>query len=283
MSDMDTLIPQFACITDKGKVRDNNEDNVIVDEELGLAAVADGMGGHNAGELASSLAVKTLREALISLKSGAMEVKNPDTRLSAAANLIHFAAHEANDTIYSTSIKQTESRGMGTTLSAVLVEGNAAAIAHIGDSRIYLLREDNMTQLTNDHSLVMEQVRKGIMTREEAETSTMQNILTRAMGISKSIKIDAGELSVIDGDILLICSDGLFKAVKEMPIQKVLASETTIAQMCVQLVNMALENGGPDNVTVAIIKFRSPTIFEKIGRLFRSLTGKSSSPSAKNN
>ena len=280
---MDTLIPQFAYLTDKGKVRDNNEDSVIVDESLGLAAVADGMGGHNAGELASSLAVKILRETIAALKKGEIAVKHPDERLSEAANKIHFAAHEANDTIYNTSIKQTENRGMGTTLSAVLVEGNAAAITHIGDSRIYLLREDAFTQLTNDHSLVMEQVRKGIMTKEEAEVSTMQNILTRAMGISKTIKIDAGELTVVPDDLLLICSDGLFKAIKEASIQNIMSSGLPLPDMCRKLVDMALDNGGPDNVTVAAIKFRSPTLIEKAGRLFNAAIGKVVPPSEKNN
>ncbi|MFA5161686.1 MAG: Stp1/IreP family PP2C-type Ser/Thr phosphatase [Elusimicrobiales bacterium] len=265
-----SLIPEFAFLSDKGKVRSDNQDSVVVDELLGLAAVADGMGGHNAGEIASDIAITAIKESLIALRSGDMRVKNKDPHLSESVNDIHFAAIKANEAVHAASMEQTNRKGMGTTLSAILLGSRSAAIAHIGDSRIYLYRESNMVQLTSDHSLVMEQVRKGIMTKEEAEISSMQNILTRAMGITKAVKLDVGEVTLADGDRLLLCSDGLFKAASETDMRGVLSSALPAAMMCRYLVDKALENGGPDNVSVVVIKLRNPKFMEKIAQLARA-------------
>jgi len=266
---MFSLLPEFSYLTDKGKVRENNEDSVLVDEELGLAAVADGMGGHSAGELASSMAVRMLKENIKSIARNEAANKTAEGHIS-PANILHFAATQANTSIYETSLRQSDKKGMGTTLSAVLLGADKASIVHIGDSRVYLFREGKLVQLTNDHSLVMEQVRKGLMTKEEAEMSTMQNILTRALGIHKTMKIDVGEVTVRAGDVLLLCSDGLFKVVKEPVIRSVLAASSSALLMCKMLVGHALQGGGPDNVTVAVVKFSAPTLLQKAAGYLRS-------------
>ena len=268
--DKPSFTVEFGYLTDKGSQRNNNEDSVLVSQKLGLAAVADGMGGHNAGELASSLAVKTLCETLASINGGRLSVDKRAPGLSAAANKLRFAMFRANSVIYETSRREAKSKGMGTTLSAILIEDGSAALAHVGDSRIYLLREGALAQLTTDHSLVMEQLSKGLITKEEAETSTMQNILTRAIGIHRSMEPDAADVAVRGGDKLLLCSDGLFKAVKEEDIKRILSRRRSPGRLCRELVSKAIANGGPDNVTVAVAEMKTPGFFSVLLRKFFS-------------
>lgn len=262
------LSAEFGYATDKGKVRSNNEDSVVVSEELNLAAVADGMGGHNSGELASSMAARTLLEKITAIREGKASAPVTDTRLSRQANDLIFAATAANAKIFETS-KIPDNKGMGTTLSAVLFHPAGAAIAHIGDSRIYVLRKGKLVQITQDHSLVMEQVRKGIITKEEAETSTMQNILTRAMGIHKNIRFDVGDVTLSPGDRLLLCTDGLFKAVKEELLPTMLSESDSPQKIASGLVRLANNNGGPDNISVVVIIVGRRTLLSRIKKFLR--------------
>ncbi len=263
-----SLSAEFGYATDKGKVRSNNEDSVVVSDELNLAAVADGMGGHNSGELASNMAARTLVEKIAAIHAGKLSAPVTDTRLSRQANDLIFAATAANAKIFETS-KIPDNKGMGTTLSAVLFHPTGAAIAHIGDSRIYVLRKGKLVQITQDHSLVMEQVRKGIITKEEAEASTMQNILTRAMGIHKNIRFDVGDVTLSPGDRLLLCTDGLFKAVKEELLPSILSSSDSPQKIAAGLVRLANDNGGPDNISVVVVTVGKSTVFSRLKKAIR--------------
>ncbi|MFH1620044.1 MAG: Stp1/IreP family PP2C-type Ser/Thr phosphatase [bacterium] len=251
------LKPEFAARTDQGRSREKNEDSLLIDAQLGLVAVADGMGGHNSGELASSLAVKVLRERFESMSSGRIKPPAYNDEFSLETNQMAFAAQLANDIIYEAAGSMAENKGMGTTLSAALVRSGKLFIAHVGDSRIYLLRAGTFEQITRDHSLVMDQVRKGLITKQQAETSSLQNILTRALGTQKTIKIDMHERELKDGDRIFLCTDGLFKALPEERIAGVLAQKTDDAAVCEIMVDEANAAGGPDNITVACVTVKA--------------------------
>lgn len=262
---------EFAHKTDTGKVRQNNEDNALVCEELGLAAVADGMGGHTAGELASAIAVKVLKERLESMVAGNIKPAQYDEKMSVATNRLAFAAQLANDVIFEASKSIPENRGMGTTLSAVLFTGDTVSTAHIGDSRIYRLREGNLEQLTQDHSLVMDQVRKGLITKQQAEKSSLQNILTRALGTQKTAAIDTAQHQVMENDRFFLCTDGLFKAVTEDEIKSVLSENQDNQAACDAMVKKANDAGGPDNVTVVIMEIKAKHWKDSMKHLLRRI------------
>jgi len=264
-----TLKLIFAALTDIGKARKNNEDNYLLDPKLGLAIVADGMGGHNAGEVASSLAVKVTRDKFESMKNTDMKPAQYNEKLSLESNQLGFAVQLANSVIYEAGNSGTENKGMGTTLTAALLCRTRLCIAHIGDSRAYLFRNGALRQLTEDHSLVMDHVRKGLLTKEQAEVSPLQNILTRALGAQKTPAVDLIETALDEGDRLLLCTDGLFKAVKEAALGEVLKSQPDDKKACEALVSMANANGGPDNVTVVIGTVQKRTVKETIKDIFR--------------
>lgn len=260
---------QFAAVSDTGKVRNNNEDSYLLDPELELAMVADGMGGHRSGEIASSLAVKVTRDKYDSMKRTGMKPAPYNEKFSLESNQLGFAVQLANAVIYEAGNSGAENKGMGTTLSAALLNKTRLCIAHIGDSRIYLLRGGAMQQLTEDHSLVMDHVRKGLLTREQAETSPLANILTRALGAQKTPAIDLIETELADGDRLLLCTDGLFKAVKEAELQETLKIQPDDRKACETLLAAANANGGPDNVTVVIGSVGKKTLKENLKEMFR--------------
>jgi len=259
----------FAAASDMGKVRKNNEDSYLLAPELELAIVADGMGGHNSGEVASSLAVKVTRDKYESMKRTGMKPNPYNDKVSLEANQLGFAVQLANAVIYEAGSAGPENKGMGTTLSAALLVGSKLAIAHIGDSRIYLLRGDAMQQLTEDHSLVMEHVKKGLLTKEQAEVSPLQNILTRALGTQKSPPVDLVETQLEAGDRLLFCTDGLFKAVKEAKLHEMIKRQPDNAKMCAELLATANANGGPDNITVILGSVQKKTLKETLKDMLR--------------
>ncbi|OGR51310.1 MAG: hypothetical protein A2049_02525 [Elusimicrobia bacterium GWA2_62_23] len=260
---------QFAAASDKGKVRNNNEDNFLLAPELELAMVADGMGGHKSGEVASSLAVKVTRDKYDSMHSTGMKPAPYNDKFSLESNQLGFAVQLANSVIYEAGNSGPENKGMGTTLSSALLNKNRLCIAHIGDSRIYLFRKGVIQQLTEDHSLVMDHVRKGLLTREQAETSPLQNILTRALGAQKAPAVDLVEVELEEGDRLLLCTDGLFKAVKEADILETLKAQPEDQKACDALVAAANANGGPDNVTVAIGTVSRKSLKENLKDMFK--------------
>jgi protein phosphatase len=259
-----TLKLTFEALTDIGKARKNNEDNFLLAPELGLAMVADGMGGHNAGEVASSLAVKVTRDKFESMRNTGMKPAQYNEKFSVETNQLGFAVQLANSVIYEAGNSGAENKGMGTTLTATLICRNRLCIAHIGDSRAYLFRASALRQLTEDHSLVMDHVRKGLLTKEQAEVSPLQNILTRALGAQKTPAVDLVEAVLAEGDRVLLCTDGLFKAVKEEALAETFKTQPDDKKACEALVKMANDNGGPDNVTVVIGTTRRKTVKETL-------------------
>lgn len=260
---------EFAAATDMGKVRKNNEDSYLLDPALELAIVADGMGGHNSGEVASQLAVKVTRDKYESMKNTGMKPSPFNDKFSLEANQLGFAVQLANSVIYEAGSAGPDNKGMGTTLSAALLNKSKLSIAHIGDSRIYLLRQGAMQQLTEDHSLVMEHVRKGLLTREQADVSPLQNILTRALGTQKAPAVDLVETELEENDRLLFCTDGLFKAVKEAQLQEMIRLQPDDGKACAELVTAANAAGGPDNITVIIGTVRKKSFKENLKDMFR--------------
>jgi protein phosphatase len=236
--------------------REHNEDSFLVNEELGLYVVCDGMGGHAGGETASRLAVQTVEKELISAR---LRTDDPfastagyeDTPLAGA---LQEAIEGACSMVYRTSRSQAELQGMGTTCVALLVHGEVAVVGHVGDSRAYLVREGGIRQLTEDHSLVNEQVRAGLLTSEEAKHSRLRNIITRSVGFEEDVLVDVVGFESKPGDRLLLCSDGLCNLVDMEEIRITLASERDPAEMCKSLVGLANERGGDDNITVIAVE-----------------------------
>ena len=225
--------------TDKGLVRKENEDAFCIEKDLGLLAIADGMGGHASGEVASKMAIEILKDSL--KKEGE---PLPD-RLNSGVKL-------ANKSIYDASRSQSRLNGMGTTLTALQLNGNRLSIAHVGDSRAYLFRGGVIEQITDDHTIVSEQVARGMMTREEAARSDMRNILSRALGIAPEVDVDIEELTVSEGDQLVLCSDGLSELISDDEILSEVQTSNRPEIVCDELVNLAIQRGGEDNITVIV-------------------------------
>lgn len=266
---------EFAAVTDIGKIREKNEDNVLISSDLGLGVVADGMGGHSAGEIASNIAVSVLTETVRKVNNG--QLKIPDNFLPKLENTerkILMAANLANAAIYSTAQSSEVYRMMGTTLTGVLFDKDSAIAVHVGDSRLYLFREGKIVQITTDHSLAMEHVRRGLLTRAEADRSKIQNVLTRAMGIKKNIEFDLLKFPVRAGDILLLCSDGLYKGLSEAEMGTLLTAgkDVSIVKLCKHLVRVSNEQDGQDNISAVLIKILPPrqvTLKQRLQRLFK--------------
>ncbi|NLW07496.1 MAG: Stp1/IreP family PP2C-type Ser/Thr phosphatase [Clostridia bacterium] len=228
------------AISHTGLVRPGNEDYYILDLEMGLIAVADGMGGHQAGEVASHLALNTLRERLLDRPAD-----DPLAGLMAATAV-------ANETVFRSSLSNQEQEGMGTTLTAIRVVGNKGFLVHIGDSRAYLYREGRLQHLTDDHSYVGELVRCGSLTLDEARHHPRRNVLTRALGTEKSVEVDNLELELKPGDRLLLCTDGLYEVISDAEIQTIIACNPELKRATQELLELALKRGGPDNITVVL-------------------------------
>jgi protein phosphatase len=243
-------------VTDLGRVRTNNEDCYRIVEPLNLYVLSDGMGGEAHGEVASALAVETVvKHCLHPEASPAAELFDEvDPNFSERTKRLSAAVHLANRNIFKSAEENPEQHGMGATLTAVWIDGEKLSIAHVGDSRAYLLRGGNLLQLTRDHSLVAEQVRRGILTAAEAEESDMQSVLLRALGAQEEIEVDAEEHTLFPRDVLLICSDGLTRMVTEPEIAGTLQSETDPTRAAEKLIALANERGGPDNITVVIAR-----------------------------
>lgn len=235
--------------TDTGIVRSNNEDNFIVDEKLGLLVVADGMGGHAAGETASKIAVSVIHEHLLSRRKFT-GVYNES--YSEATNNLHSALCLANLAVLEAAQSSPQMQGMGTTVAAAMICGNRLSIAHIGDSRVYLIRSGHIEQLTDDHSMINEQLKRDLITREEAADSTTKNYLTKALGISAEMQTDLSELTILSGDILLLCTDGLSNMITDEIMMETVMSLQKPSAICDLLINKANEKGGKDNITAVI-------------------------------
>lgn len=243
-------------MTDVGRVRANNEDCFQIVAPLGLFVLSDGMGGEAHGEIASAMAVETVVKHCIDLEANpAARVVGPvQPKWSARTKRLSTAVHLANKSISKSAEEHPEQHGMGATLTAAWIEGEKLSIAHVGDSRAYLLRGGDLLQLTRDHSLVAEQVRRGMLTAVEAEESDMQSVLLRALGAQAEIEVDAEEHVLFPRDVLLLCSDGLTRMVTEPEIAGTLQAETDPMKAAEKLIALANDRGGTDNITVVVVR-----------------------------
>ena len=235
--------------TDLGIVRSNNEDNFVVDEKLGLLVVADGMGGHAAGEIASIIAISVISDHI---SGGQKFIGEYNNIYSPSTNNLNSALRLANSAILEAAANSPQLHGMGTTVAAALICGNRLSIANIGDSRVYLVRSGNIEQLTDDHSMINEQLKHNLITREQADNSSTKNYLTKAMGISAEMEADLSELTLLSGDILLLCTDGLSNMISDEKILEVILAVKKPDAICDLLINTANEKGGKDNITAVI-------------------------------
>ena len=243
------MILTAAGKTDRGLTRANNEDQVYLNERLGLLVAADGMGGHTSGETASKLATGTLRDYF---QKDHPAVSPYDTAYSKTTNRLNAAIMLANRTVYETAQNAPELSGMGTTIAAAALSGNQLSFAHVGDSRIYLIRSGSIEQLTDDHSFVQEQIKQDKMTKEEAARSEVKNILTRAVGIHAEVSADLGELTVLQGDILLLCTDGLYNMVSDEEMLHIISRAGNVHAASEILIDTANDNGGRDNISAIV-------------------------------
>jgi PPM family protein phosphatase len=242
--------------TDVGRKRQHNEDAFLVDLELGLFLVADGMGGHAAGEVASSRAVEVVKSQLAGGRQALEDLSRastPDARAAAAA-LVETAVQRACAEIYKLAAADTSKRGMGTTLVCVVVAGNKAVVGHVGDSRVYLLRGGQCHRLTEDHTLVAAQVKAGTLTREQAQASQFRNVITRAVGIQESVQVDTLMVDLLPRDTFLLCTDGLHGYLPDDELAQLLASGA-VKDMPAKLIGLANERGGRDNITAVVLRF----------------------------
>lgn len=247
------LTVSVAGATDVGPVRSNNEDSYGYDTKAGVFVVSDGMGGAQAGEVASRLAVLTVAEQMAT-KAADSVGGGQWAKLSPQGRTLAHAIRSANQAIYTGSQSKPQCAGMGATIVAVVVRDDIITVGHVGDSRVYLVRDGNIEQLTQDHSLVAEQVRAGYMTAEEAEESQLQNVITRALGPEEEVDADIQELEAKPGDTLLLACDGITKPVGGGEILQIVTNSPTLQEGCKRLIKAAVDNGGDDNLTCILLR-----------------------------
>jgi protein phosphatase len=252
----------WAVSTDPGLRRTSNEDSYSTRSDIGLFVVADGMGGHVAGEVASRVAVEAI-EAFIQETAGADKNRTwpfPfDPALSLEANRLKAAFRLANRRIASAIADSQDLRGMATTASAVLMGKESASVGHVGDSRVYVLRQGTLAQITHDHSWVEEQVRAGTLTPSAARQHPWRNVVTRALSGGEDPEVDVTEVTPVPGERYLLCSDGLFGVVADDRIAEILGqSGVSLETICRGLVDAANQAGGPDNITALVLEIDVP-------------------------
>ncbi|MCK9523967.1 MAG: Stp1/IreP family PP2C-type Ser/Thr phosphatase [Proteobacteria bacterium] len=248
---------QFWAETDVGRVREHNEDNFLVDKNLQLFVVADGMGGHAAGEVASGIAVTTVQEVVAQNKD-LMDAIRENSRIASPTdvlNLLEHAVQKACADIHAMAERDPAKRGMGTTLSALLLIDNRGYIAHVGDSRLYLLRAGRVIQLSEDHSLVAELIRRGKLNPADAENSPYKNAVTRAVGVYESVEVDTIDFEVLPGDQFLLASDGLTGYLENTDITDILnPDEDDLKKITRAFIDLANARGGNDNITNIVVR-----------------------------
>lgn len=267
-----TASPQFDCgaRTDCGRVREDNEDSFAIEPELDLFVLSDGMGGQASGEIASRIAAETIIRFCQSAEREPTSLAQGE-RLSGLCEMSSRLAtgiRRANSAIRNAALNQPERHGMGATVVAVRFEGSRMSLAHVGDSRAYRLRSGQIEQLTRDHSFVAEQLRQGMLTQEEAEQSQLQNVLLRALGQEPDVEVDVTEELVLDGDAILLCSDGLTREVPDEQIAAILQEAEDAQAAADRLVDAANRAGGADNITVIVVRpvGKPGGAFARIGR-----------------
>jgi PPM family protein phosphatase len=271
----------FAARSDTGRARENNEDSFYTASELGLFVLSDGMGGLDSGEVASKLTVETVyahcrdAEANPNLAyegeqiEGASEVSNRLASAIQLANKVVHAAAESSEAAPGADAKAA--KGMGATVAALQFFDDRVSVAHVGDSRAYRLRGGEFLQLTDDHSLVAQQVREGRMTEAEAESSPLKNVLMRALGIDSSVEVEVDEEIALEGDTYLLCSDGLTRELTDAQIAAVLRESSSSQSAADQLIDLANQAGGGDNITAIVVRVGAKT--GTLGKIGRWITG----------
>jgi PPM family protein phosphatase len=253
--DLSQVLEITSC-TDPGMVRSHNEDAIAADAANGVVVLADGMGGYNAGEVASGMAttviITEMQQMLANVQPYAIDEK---TNQEIGARLVREQVLKANSSIYQAAQSQPQYAGMGTTLVVCLFYDNRVLVAHLGDSRLYLQREGAFKQVTRDHSLLQEQIDAGLITPEQAKKAAHKNLVTKALGIDPSVEPEIKEYATQPGDIFLLCSDGLCDMVDDEDIGMTLQALGANLKLCAQqLVQMANDNGGRDNVSVILVR-----------------------------
>jgi len=247
-------------LSDTGRVREHNEDAVGTNSDTGLLVLADGMGGYNAGEVASGIAVRTVLELVpAACDREARNATDPETSLMRQTIILRDAIARANRVIHQTAQMQPQCEGMGTTIVACLFYDNRVSIAHVGDSRLYRFRRNRFEQLTMDHSLLQEQLDSGLITPEEAKLSQNKNLVTKALGIDPEVEPELHVHETAEGDLYLLCSDGLNDMVEDEEIRLTLITLRSNPSLSVQqLVQAANDNGGRDNVSAMLVSVTAP-------------------------
>lgn len=238
-------------LTDPGRIREQNEDCIVMTPEAGLVVVADGMGGHRAGEVASRLAVEAIQRHVVNTLADSGAASGGSIEVA----LVRDAIQQANQAIYAHASVNPENAGMGSTVVVALFYGDKLCVGHVGDSRLYRFRDTILEQVTEDHSVVQELVSRGLVTAEEARQTVGKNLVTRALGIDPDVEADISEHDVYNDDVYLLCSDGVNDVLADGDIEMMLTEhgrnlETTAQHM----VDTANERGGPDNISVILVR-----------------------------
>lgn len=251
---------EIVCCTDPGQVREHNEDYLASDESLGLAVLADGMGGYQAGEVASEIAVKTIMEQLYVPPKTLPRVKRPANHsYHSTTVLLEQAVLKANQVIYEAAEQQSHYRGMGTTIVAAWFHNDFMSVAHVGDSRLYRLRGNEFRPITKDHSVNQELIDCGIYTPEQAKFSPNKNLVTRALGVGKKVNVEIQEYSILADDIYLLCSDGLNDMLDDDDMYTILnGSKNSLEKAAKLLIKAANDKGGEDNISLILARPRPP-------------------------
>jgi len=260
----------FSAKSDLGLKRKINEDSFLADSQLGLFVVLDGIGGHQGGEIASELGRNTIQKTILKFRHNKnYRINSSDNQyLSAEAYILMESIIQANQAIYQTSRKKTEYAGMGTTVASLLLGEKIVAIAHVGDSRIYLIRGDSIERLTEDHSLIMEQIKQGIISGKEAKNSAMKNVITQALGVEEELIPTVNEIIPFDNDLFLLCTDGLTDLVYDEEILEIILKyRPNLDQVSQALIDRANEKGGIDNITTILVNVK----INSQKKLFKSL------------
>ena len=241
---------EFSALTDKGRVRTNNEDAVTIDADAQVAILADGMGGYNAGEVASGMATTFIRTEM------ARWVSQADTTLQSTdvRRALEICVENANHAILGASLSNPQYAGMGTTLVVAVFHGSRLILGHIGDSRCYRLRNGSVQQITRDHSWLQEQIDAGFLTVEQAAQSSNRNLVTRALGVEPNVLMEVNEFQVAPNDLFLLCSDGLTDMVPDFELAELFRTRIPLEEKATLLVDTANANGGRDNVSVLLVQ-----------------------------
>jgi protein phosphatase len=255
----------FCAQTDPGRIRDNNEDSVAFDAATNLGVLADGMGGYNAGEIASSMATVLIKSELARwlLEAGS------HANAQQVGRAMEICVNNANLAIFNSANTNPQYAGMGTTLVVGIFQETRLLLGHVGDSRCYRWRGYELLQVTKDHSFLQEQLDAGLLTPEQAAQSPNKNLVTRALGVDEQVMLELHEHLVEEGDIYLMCSDGLSDMISDETIASVLLNDLSLAQMADKLVFLANQEGGRDNISVLLVQATRPT--EKRGLISRWL------------